>query len=138
MQNNKKYLLTLWQDIYDYDGLTNHFEILGEYADKAKAIEKAKEEKKKLFESIKSENEDWEIMDISGKEKPGKYLFATVNDPKLVIDCISFKLGDESDFNSIYSYIEIVEIDKNRKVDRSIFNTKSFSFEVDTYFKSIV
>jgi hypothetical protein len=127
-----KYVITLWQNVYDYDGLTSYFfvEIICESLDKAKvAIFNLSHNE--ISKQLK-ENEGWRIMDVDGKKQS---LFSEgVNKNNKVVYAYETKTGDGSGYNSNYSYYEIIEIPEDVEVDEELFNTADCEWEVKRFF----
>jgi hypothetical protein len=126
-----KYLVTLWKDLFDYDGLTNDFAIMGEFD----CLEDAKAQLKPLAEQLMAkelaENPGWTSMDISGKANPP---WSKVNNNRRVLACEAFKVGDGTGFNSTYVYLEVIEIPRDEPLSEGLFNLKDCGYEVRSYF----
>src|ERR1700689_2400414 len=116
---NKKFLITLWTDEFDYDGLTSDFSILGEFPNLADAQAHLKEMARNMVAEQLSAHPGWHVMSITGKEQPQ---FDHVNRNSMVLECESFKIGDGHGYNSAYNYLELIELMTNTKVDENLFD----------------
>lgn len=131
---NKKFLITLWRDEFDYDGLTSDFSILGGFDNLADAETSLKEMARNMVVEQLNVHPGWYVMDIKGKERPQ---YDRVNRNNTVLECESFKIGDGSGYNSAYSYLELIELMAKTKVDENLFDLKNCRFEVERYFASL-
>jgi hypothetical protein len=130
------FVLTQWVDDFDYDGLTNTFSVLGEFCDLAEAQAYLDDSVSRLaVEQLEEHNSDslssWHLMGIEGKERPPWY---QVNKGNKVVNRRSFKIGDGSGFNSIYTYLELIAIPENVEVDETLFDVVNCGYEVKSYF----
>ena len=128
--NGKKYVITVWKDDFDIDGLTNDFSVLGEFYDLPEAEAQLKYMAGRFVLEELDQHSDWHVMDISGR--PQHY---QVNKSNNVLQRSSFKIGDGSGFNASYTYLELIEIPPHATVNESLFDLKNCGYEVRRYFK---
>jgi hypothetical protein len=132
-----KFVLTQWTDEFDYDGLSNTFSVLGEFCGLAEAQAYLDDSVSRLpVERLKEREQDglsnWRLMSIDGKEQPSWY---QVNKGNKVVDHRSFKIGDASGFNSVYTYLELIEVPADVEVCEGLFDREACGFEVRSYFE---
>jgi hypothetical protein len=135
-QDHVKYLITHWIDEFDYDGMTSRFSILGDFHDLAEAraclngcVDRLTAEQ--ISQHADSVSPSWHVMSIKGKECP---LWYRVNKNNTVVDLRSFTVGDGTGFNSIYNYLEVIELLDDAVVDKNLFDLEDCGFEVGRYF----
>ncbi len=127
-----KYIITLWQNFYDFEGLTCDFSIEGTFDDLANAKSVIPDLSRKEIDKQLSENKGWGLMNVGGKKQ---VLFSDgVNKNNKVVHSHQFKTGDGSGYNSIYSYYEVIEIPQDAEVNKELFNMDSCEWEVKSYF----
>ena len=128
---SKKYLIILWKDAFDYDGLTSEFSIVGQFS----RLRDARSELTPLTQKLKtaelSANGGWFAMSIKGKEKPE---YDRVNKHNRVLARDSFKVGDGG-YNSVYAYLEVIGVRTDVTVDESLFNLENCRYEVERFFE---
>ena len=133
LMDSKKFLITLWADEYDSDGLTNEFAVLGEFHDLAQAELHLEGLTARMLREGLVVHSSWHAMDITGKESPGFYI---VNRNNKVLKCRSFKIGDGTGFNSRYTYLELIELPGDAVVDEKLFDLKNCAWEVRAWFNN--
>lgn len=129
-----KFVITLWKDEFDYDGLTSEFSVLGEFRDSLKAHGQLKSIAARLMIEQLNAHTEWHVMAMGAKKCPA---YDRVNKNNNVLDCASFKIGDGTGYNSSYSYVELIEVPRNSKVDENLFNLEDCGFEVRRFFDSL-
>jgi len=133
MKNNaEKYVITLWKNEYDYEGLTSCFEIVGSYNSLDEAKNVLLNVSHNEIEKQLKNNDHWNIMDVEGKTQ--NMFSESVNKHNKVLHSYEMKTGDDSGFNSIYSFYEIIEIPQNTIIDEKLFDTKDSNWEIKSYF----
>jgi hypothetical protein len=135
-KQNVKFVITQWKDDFDYDGLTNYFSVLGEFSDLAEARAYLNDSVDRL--TVEQLNEHagepgWGFRSIEGKETP----WDRVNKNNKVVDYRSFGIGDGTGFNSIYTYLELIELPKDAEVNEKLFDLEDCGYEVRRYFSGI-
>jgi hypothetical protein len=125
----RKYLITLWEDSFDIDGLTNEFAILGEF----NRLEDAKSRLKPLAEQLMAEElakyPGWFPMEL--RVAP-KWCEVNIRD---VLAREAFKVGDGTGFNSTYVYLEVIGTLADEPVSANLFNLKNCRPELEDYFR---
>lgn len=136
-KNYKKYIITRWIKEYDFDGLTEDFAIVGE----CYALERAKAyvqiEMEGFLTKTLTKNTDWGLMDVDWKYRPG-YVGSDPNKLNTVIFSKAEKVGDGSGYNSLYVYLDVIEVLSTTSVDDQLFNPKSCGFEVQYFFDGLM
>jgi hypothetical protein len=126
-----KYLITLWKDCFDIDGLTNDFAIVAEYG----CFDDAKSQLKPLANDLIAkelfENPTWFPMDNHQANEKSRWY--NVNNRR-VLARESFKVGDGTGFNHTYGYLEVIGISEGEPVNETLFNLKDCGFEVGRFF----
>jgi hypothetical protein len=129
-----KFVITRWIDEFDeFDGLTNHFSILGEFYDLAEARAYLSDNVNRLTAEQLSQHAGrtgWHLMSIQGQDlRPLDYREKGINKNNKVVDHRSFKIGDGTGFNSAYNYLELIELPKDAGVDKNLFNLEHWHCE---------
>jgi hypothetical protein len=127
-----KFVITQWNDEFDYDGLTNDFCILGEFRELAEAQACLHESVNRLAAERLSEHPGWQRRIMDGKE----HAWDRVNKNNKVIEYGSFGIGDGTGYNSIYTYLELIELPADVGVDEKLFDVEYCRYEVSRYFKA--
>ncbi len=132
-----KYLITLWKEMYDYDGLTDEFRVDFETVSLDDADKKIVQLADTAVEEGLKNNAGFFSMEVDSFKKSPRW--TKVNKNNKVIKSEVRKIGDGSGYYSIYYYFELLEIPKDKKVDENLFNSDG-SFvdgnqEVRNFFK---
>jgi hypothetical protein len=127
-----KFVITQWNDEFDFDGLTNDFCILGEFRELAEAQAFLHESVNRLAAERLTEHPRWERRIMEGKE----HAWSRVNKNNKVIEYGSFGIGDGTGYNSIYAYLELIELPGDAEVDEKLFDVESCRYEVRRYFEA--
>ena len=129
---SNKYIVTLWQNIFDYDGLTCNFSVEGVFNLFEEAIKFIVNTSKTEVDKQLKENSDWGIMEFSDKTK--SIFNEGVNKNNKIVYSYKIKTGDGSGFNSIYNFYEVIEVPQEVVIDRNLFNMNDCKSEVDSFF----
>jgi hypothetical protein len=123
--------MTRWFDVFDYDGMTSEFAIVGEFS----RLRDARSELTPLTQKLKTAelaaNSGWFTMSSKGKEQPG---YDRVNKHNRVLARDSFKIGDGG-YNSVYGFLEVIGVPEDVTVDESLFNQEDCRYEVKRFFE---
>jgi len=112
-----KFIITHWTDEYDqFYTADDSFSILGEFDDLAEARACLSDSMNRLTAEQLSQHPGWHPMEIA---KTGT---TWLNKDNKVVDHRFFKVGDGTGFNSIYNYLEVIELPKDAVVDENLFN----------------
>ena len=133
--NTKKYLITLWKNEFDYDGLTSEFSVLGEFYDLKDTQARLKELSNELLAELLREHTDWRVVDIGRKEH--RKFYDRVNSNSKVVGRSSFKITDGGGYNSLYNYLELIELAEDTQVNENLFDLEHCGFEVKQYFDGL-
>ena len=132
--SDTKFVITQWIDEFDeFDGLSNSFSVICEFHDMAEAQAYLNDCVNRLTAEQLSQHAGrtgWHVMSIGGQEQgPLEYWNREVNKDNKVVDHRSFKIGDGTGFNSVYDYLELIELPKDITVDETLFNLEHWHCE---------
>ena len=127
-----KFVITHWTDEFDLDGVENHFAILGEFHDLAEARTYLNGCVDRLTAEQLGQHTSWHVMSIQGKERA---VWKRVNKNNTVVDFRSCKVGDGTNFFSIYNYLELIELPDDAVVDKNLFDLEHCELAVRSYFE---
>jgi len=112
-----KYIITHWTDEYDqFYTSDDHFCVLGEFDDLAEAQACLRDSVNRLKAEQLSEHSSWRLMETASTGT------AWLNKNNKVVDHSFFKVGDGTGFNSIYNYLEVIEVPADAVVDENLFD----------------
>jgi len=127
-----KFVITQWRDEFDFDGLANSFSILGEFQELAEAQAYLHDSANRLIAEQLREHPGWQRRIMDGKE----HAWDRVNKNNKVIEYGSFGIGDGTGYNSIYTYLELIELPADVGVDEKLFDVEYCRYDVSRYFKA--
>jgi hypothetical protein len=112
-----KFIITHWTDEYDqFYTADDSFSILGEFDNLAEARACLNESVNRLRVEQLSQHSSWHLMDIANTGT------TWLNKNNKVVDHSFFKVGDGTGFNSIYNYLEVIEVSADAAVDENLFD----------------
>ncbi len=118
-----KYIVTHWTDEYDqFYTSDDHFSVLGEFDDLAEARACLSDSVNRLAAEQLTEHPGWRLMEIASTGT------AWLNKNNKIVDHGFFKVGDGTGFNSIYNYLELIEVPADAVVDENLFDLSSGSW----------
>ena len=125
-----KFVITHWTDEYDqFYTADDSFSILGEFYDLAEAQACLRDSANRLRVEQLSQHSGWRLMDIANTGT------TWLNKNNKVVDRSFFKVGDGTGFNSIYNYLELIELPKETAIDENLFNLERGAYVVRGYFE---
>ena|ERR1700722_17849520 len=128
--DDTKFVITHWTDQYDqFYTADDTFSILGEFDDLVEAQAFLRNSADRLRVEQLSQNASWRLMDIPNTGT------TWLNNNNKVVDRAFFKVGDGTGFNSIYNYLELIELPKDASVDENLFNLERGAYVVRGYFE---
>jgi hypothetical protein len=143
MKNNKKYITTLWENYYCYDGLVTFFSILDVRDELKEANRRLKIFSDKVIvdgilgRKIK-EKEEYVEVEIDDYKKEDKFMkiFSPANMHNKVVARIARGIRSKTnpDYDSSSYYLEIVEFPEDAKIGPELFNPDRCKFPVDCFF----
>jgi hypothetical protein len=121
-----KFLITHWTDEYDQFYMADdHFSILGEFDDLEEARACLIASVNRLTAEQLSQHPGWRLMETASTAT------AWLNKNNKIVDHSFFKVGDGTGFNSIYNYLEVIEVPKDAVVDENLFDLERGGWPVE-------
>jgi len=137
MKKRKKYLITLYVDYYDYDGLTSDFAVEYETYDLADARQKIlKLGAKKIDSELKEES--YKNMELVPYPKGKIPILKCLNAKNKIVDQSILCLSDNTAYNNNYYYYDIIEIDADTVVDERLFTMGYREYQIMKFFDLFV
>ena len=133
----KKYVLTLFIDEYDIDGLTQSFSVECETGDLAEAREKMH---KAAYVRARDDLKRPGSVNLRQRNFPeDKHpIFAHVNRNNKVVDQKRVWLWGPYGYDNVYYYYDIIELPEGAEVDERLFDCGYCEYEVKKFFKPFV
>jgi|GEM_PF-881379 len=126
MENQKKelakqwrYVVTQWTAEYDIDGLYNDFAVLGDFEDRCSAYVHAVTEMETRVRERLETKEDWNPLE---RDDQVRSPFESPNKFNKVVFSKSASRRDTTGYDSIYIYIEVIEVPYDAVVGERMFN----------------
>ena len=130
---NKKYIVTQWLNEYDYDGMSSDFKVLGEFNELQAAKNHSTTSLEAIIETRWALKTDWGLMEIDWKTRP---VLHDPNEGNLIFFSQAKKIGDGTGYNSLYVYIDVIEIAHDTIIDTKLFNPEKCELEVRRFFQA--
>jgi len=127
-----KYVVTLWQNMYDYDGLTCNFFVIGTFDNLGNAKVFVNDKSQNEMDDQLKKNNGWGIMEVG--EKTQSITGEGVNKNNKIVYSHESKTGDGTGYNSAYNFYEVIEVPEETIIDKHLFNTADCEWEVSDYF----
>lgn len=129
-----KYVLTLWTDWYDYDGLTQSFKILLETDSREEVLTQAPIHLDRFIQNELKERDSWSEEYFDPRKRPGCGACPPRIPPNAnnnVIESYRRKVSDGTGYNSTYYYLDVVEFPDGVTIGPELFGD---SDEVSNFF----
>ena len=137
MENNKiktRFVITLWVNNYDYDGLWCDFELFDQNCYTLENSQKVVEIKigQILKKELTGSQNHWKIMELEDyKLRP---TFGDINQNNEIVYDKQLKIGDGTGYNTKYYYFDVLEIGVEEILGPEQFMNENCEYEVKSYF----
>ncbi|MCR4314190.1 MAG: hypothetical protein NUV84_03015, partial [Candidatus Uhrbacteria bacterium] len=114
-----RYVVTQWTEDYDIDGLTNDFAVLGDFEDRCSASVCAVTEMEARVRERLEIKEDWNSLERDDQVRQ------PVGSPNMfnkIVFSKSASRRDKSGYESLYIFIEVIEVPFDAVVGERMFN----------------
>ncbi len=114
-----RYVVTQWTEEFDIDGLGNDFAVLGDFEDRCTAYIHAVTEMEARVRERLETKEDWNPLERDDQVRPP---FQSPNKFNKVVLSKSASRRDKTGYDSLYIYIEVIEVPYDAVVGERMFN----------------
>lgn len=127
-----RFIVTKWIETYDIDGLMEDFSVLGDFEDKAESMVCAVTEIEGFIRDQLDTKTDWNPI---VKDDESRQSFSKPNKINKIIFSKTASRRDETGYDSIYAFVEVIEVPYDTVVNEKLFNTKECGWEVRCFFE---
>jgi hypothetical protein len=130
MKEQHRYVVTRWTEGYDYDGLLNDFQVLGEFNQECDAILRAYEEAERTMRVRPYLRKDRSALCKEAEKTPSR-----PNRCNKVVFTQQASARDEEAEYALRICVDVVEIPREAVLTRKMFDAQECSSEVRSYFE---
>ncbi|MBF0105537.1 MAG: hypothetical protein HQM16_09460 [Deltaproteobacteria bacterium] len=130
-----RYAVTKWVRDFDCDGVTEEFAIVGETNKLEKAKELLVSHGSALIKNELAGHSNWKPIDIEQNARP--IVGGDPNKSNTIVYQAAHKIGDGTNINSIYFFLDVIEVPLNAPVEPAMFNLAECKSEVEAFFKPL-
>ncbi len=126
-----RYVVTQWTKEFDIDGLSNDFAVLGNFEDRCSASVCAVTEMETRIREVFETKIDWHPIERDSQVK------LSIQDPNKfnkVVFSKAISRHDKTGYDSLYMYIEVIEVPYDSVVDERLFN-RECGWEIRRFFE---
>jgi hypothetical protein len=135
ISKQSRYIVTKWTETYDIDGLMEDFSVLGSFEERGDAMVCAVTEIEKFTRNELDIKTDWNPVIRDDESRPS---YSKPNKINKVVFSKTASRRDTTGYDSIYVFIEVIEVPYDTIVEEKLFNTKDCGWEVRRFFESPV
>lgn len=132
LEKQSRYVITQWTENYDIDGLMEDFSVLGNFEDKGEAMVCAVTEIEKFTRDELDTKTDWNPV---VRDDTIRTSLSKPNRNNKVVFSKSVSRRDATGYNSMYSFVDVIEIPYDILVDERLFDTRDCGWEVRRFFE---
>lgn len=127
-----RYIVTRWTESYDYDGLVDDFAVIGSFEDRGEALVCAVTETEAFVRTQLDVKADWNPV---VRDDATRMSFSKPNKFNKVIFSRSASRKDTTGYNSVYVFLEVIEVPFDTVISELLFNTQECGYEVFRFFE---